>query len=88
MQIADNINDFVKKIIEAERETMNTPYGQEITKKLFKLKLATNPDITKEEWQQLKSEFLIFLFVMFGRETPEVMKELGKHIWNELRQEE
>lgn len=51
MQIADNINDFVKKIIEAERETMNTP------------------------------------FVMFVRETPEVMKELGKHIWNKLRQE-
>ena len=42
----------------------------------------------KKLLQQLKSEFLIFLFIMFVRETPEVMKELGKHIWNELRQEE
>jgi len=49
--------------------------------------LEQNPGLTPEEWQQTKSEFLTYLFAMFVRETPEAMKELGTHVWNELNAE-
>ena len=84
--IANNFNDFVEKVTEAERTALNTPEGQEITKKLLEMKLAQDPDMTPEEWQNTKSQFLTFLFAMFVRETPEAMKELGTHVWNELQE--
>lgn len=87
MMIASNFNDFVEKVTEAERTTLNTPMGQELTQKLLEMKLEQNPGLTPEEWQRTKSEFLTYLFAMFVRETPEAMKELGTHVWNELNAE-
>ena len=86
MYIANNFNDFVEKITEAERTALNTPAGQEITQQLLEMKLEENPRLTPEEWQQTKSEFLTFLFAMFVKETPEAMHELGHHVWNELQE--
>lgn len=84
--IANNFNDFVEKVTEAERTALNTPEGQEITKKLLEMKLAQDPDMIPEEWQNTKSQFLTFLFAMFVKENPEAMKELGTHVWNELQE--
>ena len=84
--IANNFNDFVEKVTEAERTALNTPEGQEITKKLLEMKLAQDPDMIPEEWQNTKSQFLTFLFAMFMKENPEAMKELGTHVWNELQE--
>jgi hypothetical protein len=88
MYIADNFNDFVEKITQAERTVMNTPAGQEITQKLLEMKLQADPNMTPEEWRQTKSEFLTFLFAMFVKETPEAMRELSHHVWNELQKQE
>ena len=49
------------------------------------MKVAQDPDMTPEEWQNTKSQFLTFLFAMFVKENPEAMKELGTHVWNELQ---
>ena len=76
--IANNFNDFVEKVTEAE--------GQEITKKILEMKLAQDPNMTPEEWQNTKSQFLTFLFVMIVKENPEAMKELGTHVWNEMQE--
>ena len=84
--IANNFNDFVEKVTEAERTALNTPEGQEITKKILEMKLAQDPDMIPEEWQNTKSQFLTFLFAMFVKENPEAMKELGTHVWNELQE--
>lgn len=86
IMIADNFNDFVEKVTQAERTALNTPFGQEITERLLEMKLAANPNMTPEEWQDTKSQFLTFLFAMFVKETPEAMAELGHHVWNELQQ--
>jgi len=85
--LASNFNDFVDKVTEAERKVLNTPAGQELTQKLLEMKLAQNPSLTPEEWQQTKSEFMTFLFAVFVHETPEAMQELGTHVWNELNKE-
>ena len=88
MMIAGSFDEFVEKITQAERKALNTPFGQEITEKLLAMKLAENPNMTQEEWQDTKSQFLTFLFAMFVKETPEAMVELAQHCWDELRAKE
>lgn len=88
MMIAGSFDEFVEKITQAERKALNTPFGQEITEKLLAMKLAENPNMTQEEWQDTKSQFLTFLFAMFVKETPEAMAELAQHCWDELQVKE
>jgi len=85
MKIAENFDQFIERVSEAERTVLNSPIGQELTTELLKRKLAQNPNMTQEEWAQTKSEFMTFLFAMFVKETPEAMKELGGHVWNEMQ---
>lgn len=88
MMIAGSFDEFVEKITQAERKALNTPFGQEITERLLKMKLEENPDMTAEEWQDTKSQFLTFLFAMFVKETPQAMAELAQHTWDELQAKE
>ena len=44
MMIAGSFDEFVEKITQAERKALNTPFGQEITERLLKMKLEENPD--------------------------------------------
>lgn len=88
MMIAGNFDEFVEKVTQAERKALNTPFWQEITEKLLAMKLAENPNMTQEEWQDTKSQFLTFLFAMFVKETPEAMAELAQHCWDELQAKE
>lgn len=86
MRIAENFDQFVERVSDAERIFLNSPDGQALTKQLLEMKLAQNPNMTAEEWAQTKSEFMTFLFAMFVKETPEAMKELGGHVWNSLQE--
>lgn len=86
MKIAENFDQFVGRVSDAERTFLNSPDGQVLTKQLLEMKLAQNPNMTAEEWAQTKSEFMTFLFAMFVKETPEAMKELGGHVWNALQE--
>lgn len=86
MKIAENFDQFVERVSDAERTFLNSPDGQALTKQLLEMKLAQNPNMTAEEWAQVKSEFMTFLFAMFVKETPEAMKELGGHVWNALQE--
>ena len=88
MMIAGSFDEFVEKVTQAEHKVLNTPFGQEITEKLLAMKLAENPNMTQEEWQDTKSQFLTFLFAMFVKETPEAMAELAQHCWGELQAKE
>lgn len=88
MMIAGSFDEFVEKITQAERKVLNTPFGQEITERLLKMKLEENPDMTAEEWQDTKSQFLTFLFAMFVKGTPQAMAELAQHTWDELQAKE
>ena len=85
MKIATNFNDFVEKTSEAIRTALNTEMGQQLTEELLKMKLEQNPNMTAEEWKQTKSEFMTYIFTMFVKDTPEAMKEMGEHVYNELK---
>lgn len=85
--IANSFNEFVEKTEVAIREVMNsTEVGREISKNLLSEALKNNPNMTQEEWTQIKSQFMTFMFVNFVKENPEAMNELGAHVYNELRQ--
>lgn len=56
-----------------------------IIKKLLAIKLVENPDMTQEEWQNVKNQFLTFLFAMFIKENPDATEELARHCWDELQ---
>ena len=86
MKIAENFDQLVERVSDAERIFLNSPDGQALTEQLLEMKLAQNPHMTAEEWAQTKSEFMTFLFAMFVKETPEAMKELGGHVWNALQE--
>lgn len=87
MRIANNYDEFMKTVMEAERKTLNSPLGQELTQKLLEMKVASNPKLTPEEWQQTKSEFMTFIFAFFMKEKPELRQEFAGHVWNELRKQ-
>ena len=84
MQIANSFNEFIDTVAEAERQTLNSPAGQELTQKLLEMKLKQNPNMTSEEWQDTKSQFMTFMFAVFVKEVLEAMQELGSHLWHEL----
>ncbi len=83
--IAQDFNGFVEKVSEGIRTALNTPTGQQITKELLRMKLEENPELTPEEWKETKSQFMTFCFTLFVKETPQAMKELSCHVWNELQ---
>lgn len=58
MQIANNFDEFIERVSEAERKALNMPAGQKMTQKLLEMKLAANPNLTPEEWQQTKNEHI------------------------------
>lgn len=88
MQIAENFNDFATRITSAGAKALNTPAGQEWTQQLLDMKLNENPNLTPEEWEKTKQNFLTFVVLSFVKETPEAMQEMGKHVYNELRKQE
>lgn len=84
--IAKDFDGFVEKTSAAIRVALNSPVGQEMTEKLLRMKLEQNPNMTREEWQKTKSEFMTFLFCQFVQDCPGAMQELAGHVWNELQE--
>lgn len=87
MAIAKDFDGFVEKTSAALRVALNSPVGQEMTQKLLEMKLAQNPNMSPEEWKQVKSEFMTFIFCQFVQDCPGAMQELAGHVWEELRKE-
>ena len=82
--IANNFNEFVDKVTEAERKFFNSEYGQKVTQKYLTECLKENPEMTAEEWKEKKAGLLTFLFFVSCLENPELKKELAKHTFNEI----
>lgn len=88
MKVANNFDEFITKMEEAERKALNNEFGQKMTEELLKMKLEANPNLTPEEWKQTKSEFMTFIFYQALKEFPDLMHEFSGHVYNKLRAEE
>lgn len=84
--IAENFKGFVYTASDAIRKMLNeTEIGQQLTKDVLDEALRKNPNMTAEEWQDIKSQFMTFLFAKLVSDHPELMEELATHTYNELQ---
>ena len=83
--LANNMNKFLETTSAAVIDALNSKAGQEMTTQLLAMKLADKPDLTPEEWRKTKADFVLFLFHKAMKESPELMDEFGKHMYNHLR---
>lgn len=84
--IAENFKGFVDTASDAIRKMLNeTEIGQQLTRDVLDEALRKNPNMTAEEWQDIKSQFMTFLFAKLVSDHPELMEELATHSYNELQ---
>lgn len=84
--IAENFKGFVDTASDAIRKMLNeTEIGQQLTKDILDEALRKNPNMTVEEWHDIKSQFMTFLFAKLVSDHPELMEELATHTYNELQ---
>lgn len=87
MMIAENYNDFVDKSMIALMKSLNSEKGQEMVQSLLQEALKQNPNLTPDEWQKMKQQFMMHCFCEFVKNNPDVMQEMGLHLYNELKQQ-
>lgn len=85
--MAKNLNEFINTACTAVQNTLNSEVGQELVQKLLDKKLAENPNMTEDEWNKTKQEFMTFMFFTLVKENPEVMSEMAKLTYDELNKE-
>ena len=85
MKLANNLNEFIETMEKAERQALNNELGQRLTKELLKMKLRENPNMTPEEWQQAKNEFMTFIFCKALEDFPELMDEFAGHVYDDIK---
>jgi len=82
--IANNFHEFVEKSVNAVAAVLNSDLGQELTQKLLEMKLAQNPHMTADEWSKVKQGFMVFVFEEAMKAHPELLHEMGGHLYDEL----
>lgn len=86
--IAENFNSFVETTTQAIKDALNnTEIGKQLSNDLLAESLKKNPNMTTDEWKEIKSQFLTFLFAHLVISRPELMEEMGVHTYNELQAE-
>ena len=88
MNIAKDFNEFTFKAVNATANTLNSEAGQELVNALREQALIKNPQMTEAEWAKIKQDFLVFMFFNLMKENPDLMKEMGEHLFNELNKSE
>ena len=68
ISIAKNLNEFINIACTALQNTLNSEVGQELVQKLLNKKLAENPNMTKNEWNKTKQEFMTVMFFTLVKE--------------------
>lgn len=79
-----NSAEFIERVSTGVMNALNTEVGQELTSKLLEMKLAENPNMTEEEWQKIKQQFMTFCFAEVMKANPKLIEELATHTYNEL----
>lgn len=86
--IANNFDEFVEKVFEAERNSLNTTEkGRDLTNSLLKSALEANLNMTPEEWEDIKSKFMTYLFLTMLKNHDDMMEEFSNHVFNRIMDE-
>ena len=86
--LASNLDDFTNKVTTVIMNTLNkTDFGLDLVDDLRADALRRNPDLTQEEWSDIKARLLVFLFYLLMEECPVMKHELAIHTYDALRKE-
>lgn len=87
-KIAANTNEFFETVSKSIIAYLNTEAGREVVDTYRNNILAGNPNLTEEEWANAKKDLVFLIFKDFVMHTPEAMKELAVHYYNEFHTEQ
>lgn len=86
--IGNDYYSFLDNLTELIRNSLNSCSGEEIRRELLEQSLKENPDMTKEEWEHIKVDFMEYVVLSTIKESPALMNEMAEHIYNELKKME
>lgn len=85
--MARNLNEYMNRIGDALQTALNSEAGQELVGALLEMETRKNPNMTAEQWNEAKAQFMVYMFAQAVKENEELRKELGRHVWEEMREE-
>lgn len=86
--LAKDLDDFTDKVTTAIMDALNgTDVGRDLVDSLHADVLKKNPDLTQEEWSDIKARFMVFLFHLIMSECPVLKHEFAIHTYDALRKE-
>ena len=83
--LARDYDEFVTKALNGIKNGLNGEVGQALTQELLQNALTKNQNMTVEEWEKMKQDFMLFCFMKVLRESPELWEEFATHVWEELQ---
>lgn len=83
--IAKNSNEFTEKVSSGIIKALNTDNGRLISDTLLKKSMEKNPEMTPEEWEKIKGDFLVFIFYELLKRNKNLMDEFAGHMYTELK---
>lgn len=84
--IANDFDSFCIRMLDNVQSGLNSDGGRKVTRELLRTMLKKNPDLTPEEWNNTKRDFMTFCFWKVIQETPDLMDEFSRHVYNMLRE--
>lgn len=86
--LASSLDEFTGKVTSAIMKALNTTdFGQSMVDDLLGESLRKNPDMTPEEWSDIKARLMVFLFHLIMAECPPLKHEFAMHTYDALRKE-
>lgn len=88
MNIAKDFDEFTHKAVTATVNALNSESGQALIDELRKKCLKDNPNMSEDEWSKIKQEFLVYMFFNLIKDAPDLMREMGEHLYKKLNSDE
>lgn len=81
-----NTERFADRFSKALLEALNhTEAGHKFTQDLLQNALAKNPDLTLEDWNEIRQQAMTAIFCGMCLEHKEFMTDLAEAVWDDLQ---
>lgn len=76
--------EFLTELLSAEKNALNKLH---VGKQLLREALKKNPNMTSEEWEKTKSDFLMFATLKCLKDIDPIRTQFAEILYNELKNE-
>ena len=86
--LASDLDEFTNKVTSVIMDVLNnTVFGRDLVSDLREDNLQKNPNMTQEEWSDIKAKLIVFLFYLIMENCPQMKHEFALHTYDALRKE-